>query len=182
MADHAAVQACRSVAHYGGVATLSTLWNTWGARESSCVVSSRSPCCRRFASTPTLSRSPVGWSCKLQLDELAGVSARHLAERFTSRMDRRIAAWNVWARRLEIGQRSWRSTGATRSRSKPSPASAAIADAARFDLVDHLVDQAPREHSRDDPDRHQVRQPTIRLRLRPSSAWHATKLRRGHSN
>jgi len=49
-------------------------------------------------------------------------------------------------------------------------------------LRDHLIDQARRKHPREHPHRHQIRQPTIRLRLPPPSSWHTTKLHQCHSN
>ena len=43
---------------------------------------------------------------------------------------------------------------------------------------DHLINQRRRERPRQHPHRHQIRQPTLRLRLPPSSTRHPTKLHR----
>ena len=50
------------------------------------------------------------------------------------------------------------------------------------EVGDHLIDQVRREHLGQHPHRHQIRQPTIRLRLLPSSSRHATKLHRCNLN
>ena len=50
------------------------------------------------------------------------------------------------------------------------------------DLGDHLIDQTRWEHPRENSYRHQIRQPTIRLRLPPPSSWHTTKLHQCDSN
>jgi len=45
-------------------------------------------------------------------------------------------------------------------------------------LGNHLIDQPRRKHPGQHPHRHQIRQPTIRLRLHPPSTRHTTKLHR----
>ena len=47
---------------------------------------------------------------------------------------------------------------------------------------DHLIHHLRREHPRQQPHRHQIRQPTIRLRLHPTSTRHPPKLHRCNPN
>ena len=49
-------------------------------------------------------------------------------------------------------------------------------------LGDHLIHHRRREHPRQHPHRHQIRQPTIRLRLPPTRTRHPTKLHRCNTN
>src|SRR5680860_1013096 len=47
---------------------------------------------------------------------------------------------------------------------------------------DHLIDQIRRKDPCQQPDRHQIRQTSLRQRLHPSSTWHAPKLHHCHFN